>query len=108
MPDTHTYGDFQTTADGRFAAFGSALSRLPDMTRWPLYEVFRYAADVGTLTCACNPTMPMPGMVNLHNITWAKDGHLFFNSNDRGARPGQQTGGLRVGRLSFPSSVPRG
>ena len=83
--DTHTYGDFQTTADGRFAAFGS-LQPLTGYDNDGHYEVFRYAADVGTLTCAsCNPTnaraqgsstLPRSG------LGLAKDGHLFFNSND--------------------------
>ena len=83
--DTHSYGDFQTTADGRFAAFGS-LQPLTGYDNDGHYEVFRYDAEGGSLTCAsCNPTnaraqgsstLPRSG------LGLAADGHLFFNSND--------------------------
>ena len=87
--DTHTYGDFQTTADGRFAAFGS----LQPLTGYDNddghYEVFRYAAGyVFQPTCAsCNPTNARAQRDRFNaaprsGLGLAKDGHLFFNSND--------------------------
>jgi hypothetical protein len=51
-----SYGDFQVSQDGRYAAFSSMLS-LTGFDNGHYYEVFRYDAQKDTLTCAsCNPT----------------------------------------------------
>ena len=61
QPQTHTYGDFQVSRSGRFAAFGSILA-LTGFENGGSSQVFRYD-DTGPvpIECAsCNPTNALP------------------------------------------------
>ncbi len=82
---THTYGDFQISKDGHYAAFAS-VEPLTGYDNGGNLEVFRYDAQNGSILCAsCNPTnaravggssLPEDG------LGLAEDGSVFFDSAD--------------------------
>ena len=56
----HTYGDFQVTPDGRYAAFASPVS-MTSYNSGAHYEVYRYDRDEDVVDCAsCIPTELAP------------------------------------------------
>ncbi len=82
---THTYGDFQVTADGRYAAFAS-VEPLTGYDNGGYSEVFRYDAEDGSTVCAsCNPTNARAvGSSTLPRVGLglAERGAVFFDSAD--------------------------
>jgi hypothetical protein len=82
---THTYGDFQTTPTGRYAAFATTV---PQSTydNHGHYEVYRYDASEGELACAsCAPTHARAqgdSSLAANGLSLLADGRLFFNSGD--------------------------
>ena len=85
QPETHTYGDFQVTPDGRYAAFSSPQS-LTGYNSNEHSEVFRYEPSSGKMECAsCNPTNARAaGNSSLprNGLGLVEDGRVFFDSTD--------------------------
>ncbi|HEX3361649.1 MAG TPA: fibronectin type III domain-containing protein [Solirubrobacterales bacterium] len=79
-------GDFQTTGDGRFAAFGSALP-LSGVATHGFVSVFRYDAAADRLDCAsCETTgtteegIPAPAELAPNGLSLVEDGRVFFST----------------------------
>ncbi|HVC06923.1 MAG TPA: hypothetical protein VND98_04985 [Solirubrobacterales bacterium] len=87
-PEARHTADFQTTPDGRFAAFPStvALAGHEEETAG-LTEVYRYDAEAEALACAsCTPTgIPSASGASLaqNGQSLASDGALFFDTSDQ-------------------------
>jgi hypothetical protein len=83
----HSYGDFQVTPDGRYAAFASNLP----LTGYPTlshYQIYRYdtAAGEETLSCAsCAPTGAASGFdtfLTANGLNLTDDGRVFFTTQE--------------------------
>jgi hypothetical protein len=82
----HSYGDFQVTPDGRFAAFGSPVA-LTSYDSAGHYEVFRYDGDADVVDCtSCIPTelaptsdSSLPGL----GLGLSDEGQVFFNTSEK-------------------------
>ncbi len=85
-PETHRYGDFQTTPSGEYAAFASNNRLLPSFDNAGFNEVFRYAASDEDLNCvSCPPTNTEPvgdSRLASDGLSVTEDGKVFFDSND--------------------------
>jgi sugar lactone lactonase YvrE len=85
QPETHTYGDFQITPDGKYAAFASA-QPVTGYNSTEHAEVFRYEPSSGETICAsCNPTNARPSgnsSLPTNGLGLLEDGRVFFDSKD--------------------------
>jgi hypothetical protein len=83
---THTYGDFQVTPDGHYAAFGSPVA-LTAYDNAGQYEVYRYDGDEDVVDCAsCIPTELSPtsdSSLPNNGLGIAEDGRVFFNTSEK-------------------------
>lgn len=83
--ETRSYGDFQVTPDGAFAAFPSGRS-LVDYENRGNMEVYRYEPASDTIVCAsCNPTGAVAetgASLAGYGLSLLEDGRVFFNSDD--------------------------
>ena len=83
--ETHRYGDFQVTPNGRYAAFVSTLALTGYDTNGHA-EVYRYDDDTDAIDCAsCAPTgVQASGDAALaaNGLSLSSDGKVFFNSTD--------------------------
>ena len=82
----HSYGDFQVTPDGRYAAFGSPVS-LTDYDSAGRYEVYRHDGDEDAVDCAsCIPTELSPtsdSSLPANGLGLSDDGQVFFNTSEK-------------------------
>jgi hypothetical protein len=86
--ELHRYGDFQTTPDGKFAAFVTTKPLNPAYNNAGFAEVYRYELAGNSLSCAsCLPTegSPLKGESSLpsHGLGITDAGSVFFNSADQ-------------------------
>jgi hypothetical protein len=85
QPEAHTYGDFQVTPDGKYAAFASA-QPVTGYNSVEHTEVFRYEPSSGETVCAsCNPTNARPSgdsSLPANGLGLLQDGRVFFDSKD--------------------------
>jgi hypothetical protein len=85
QPETHSYGDFQVTSDGNYAAFGT-VRPLTGHDNNGYYEVFRYDTQNDHLACAsCNPTGSRAqgdSSLAAAGLSLMPNGTVFFNSDD--------------------------
>ena len=83
--DVHRYEDFQVTADGDFAAFGTSLP-ISGFDNQGHHEIYRYDTQSGNLDCvSCTPTNARPvGDASLaaHGLSVSSDGRVFFTSTE--------------------------
>ncbi|HWP32141.1 MAG TPA: hypothetical protein VNL97_00190, partial [Solirubrobacterales bacterium] len=85
--EAHSYGDFQVTPDGRFAAFATSMPLQAGYDNASHLEVYLYGSQADELTCvscasteaqaATDSTLPPNGLGVL------EDGRVFFNSGDQ-------------------------
>jgi hypothetical protein len=82
----HSYGDFQVTPDGRYAAFGSPVS-LTGYDSAGHYEVYRYDGDEDAVDCAsCIPTELSPSSdssLPANGLGLSEGGEVFFNTSEK-------------------------
>jgi hypothetical protein len=82
---THSYGDFQVSPDGRFAAFNSDVPLTGFLTLGH-GEIYRYDSVTDTLRCpSCAPSGAVPSTdtsLPLHGLALADDGRVFFTSRE--------------------------
>jgi hypothetical protein len=83
---THSYGDFQVSANGDFAVFSTVL---PD-TGYPMNghrEIYRYGATEESLDCvSCAPTLASAiadASLPSHGLALTNDGRVFFTSPEQ-------------------------
>jgi hypothetical protein len=85
QPESHSYGDFQVSADGRYAIFPSAVS-IANFDSFGHLEVYRYDTEAGATICAsCAPTNSLATRdagLPAHGNGLAADGRVFFNSTE--------------------------
>ena len=111
QPETHSYADFQTTPDGRFAVFASAVS-LTGYENLGHPEVFRYESEGGAVECASCGTTLAPAKTDTglspYGLNLTDDGRVFFTSaeglvlSDTNQRRDayEWEGGTAVGKIS--------
>ena len=84
-PETHSYGDFQVSADGTYAAFGSR-QPLTGFNTQGFEQVYRYDSDGDELSCVtCAPSGAVPaGDTGLpeHGLGLTDDGRVFFTTSE--------------------------
>jgi DNA-binding beta-propeller fold protein YncE len=87
-PETHRYGNFQVTGDGRYAAFPSALSLTAYLSEGHT-EVYRFDAEAapgGAVACpSCAPTNAKAGgdaSLPPGGLGLIADGRVFFDTTD--------------------------
>jgi hypothetical protein len=82
----HSYGDFQVTPDGRYAAFASPVA-LTSYDSASHYEVYRYDGDEDVVDCAsCIPTELSPSSdssLPVNGLGLSDDGQVFFNTSEK-------------------------
>jgi hypothetical protein len=81
----HSFGDFQVTPDGRYAAFAST----QPVTGYPsfgYYEIYRYDTADGALACAsCSPTLGAPSndaTLLGHGLNLTDGGKIFYTTRE--------------------------
>jgi hypothetical protein len=83
---THSYGDFQVTPSGDYAAFTTRQPLDPNFENFGHSEVYRYDATAPTLECAsCPPSNALAtGDANLakDGLSLTDDGRMFFESDE--------------------------
>jgi hypothetical protein len=81
-----SYGDFQVSPSGDFAAFTSALPLTPSVDNGGFTQVYRYDASTSELDCAsCDPTGATDegeGTLSDLGLGLTNDGRVFFNSTE--------------------------
>ncbi len=82
----HDFEDFQVSANGHFALFGSALPLQPGYTNAGHFEVYRYDTTSGSLKCAScapsNATASGDSHLPAYGLGLTEDGRVFFNSTE--------------------------
>jgi hypothetical protein len=85
--ETHSYGDFQVTPDGRYAAFNSARSIGGAVTHGHT-AIYRYAREGGEVNCvSCGPSVNPDLGLAPNGLSLADDGRVFFTSEEQLALP---------------------
>jgi hypothetical protein len=80
---THSYGDFQVTPDGDFAAFSSLLPLTGAVTHGH-YEIYRYDSGSGELECvSCGPSNSADVQLSGYGLNLTDDGEAFFTSAEQ-------------------------
>jgi hypothetical protein len=86
QPEVHTWGDFQVTADARYAAFATPVPLKADFDNGGRYELYRYGIpDDESLCVSCDPTGSQPSSDSVlppSGLGLLADGRLFFNSGE--------------------------
>jgi hypothetical protein len=84
--ETHSYGDFQVTPSGDFAAFTTRQPLDPSFENFGHSEAYRYDASTQALDCvSCPPSNALAtGDANLapNGLSLTDDGRMFFESDD--------------------------
>jgi sugar lactone lactonase YvrE len=79
----HSYGDFQVTPDGRFAAFNSALPIGGAETHGHT-AIYRFAAEGGAVNCvSCGPSVNPDSTLAPNGLNLANDGRVFFTTAEQ-------------------------
>lgn len=89
--ETHSFADFQTTPDGRYAAFATTRPLRAGYDNASHSELYRYdvegAEGVGHLDCvSCSPTgsqAQSDSGLPPHGLGLLQDGRVFFNSAEQ-------------------------
>ncbi|HEX3242411.1 MAG TPA: hypothetical protein VHQ97_04975 [Solirubrobacterales bacterium] len=83
--EVHSYGDFQVTPSGRFAAFATT-APVTEFTTFDHSEIYRYDTDSDAVVCAsCPPTQALPTtqtFLTPHGLNLSDDGRVFFTSSE--------------------------
>jgi hypothetical protein len=83
--EVHSYGDFQVTPDGRFAAFAT-VAPVTEFTTFGHSEIYRYDRNADATVCAsCPPTQALPTsntFLTPHGLNLSDDGRVFFTSSE--------------------------
>ncbi len=80
---THSFGDFQASPDGRFAAFSSTQPLNGAVTKGR-YAIFRYDADESGLDCiSCGPSSSADVLLTPTGLNLTDDGRVFFTSSEQ-------------------------
>ena len=80
---THSFGDFQVTPAGRFAAFESLLP-LTGAANHGHYEIYRYETAGDELECiSCGPSNAGDAQLSAYGLNIANDGRVFFTTSEQ-------------------------
>jgi sugar lactone lactonase YvrE len=83
--ETHTYGDFQVSPDGRYAAFGTK-QPLTGYNTLGFEQVYRYDSEADQFDCAsCAPSGAVPGShtgLPDNGLALTDDGRVFYTSEE--------------------------
>ncbi|HEY7257262.1 MAG TPA: hypothetical protein VH476_11345, partial [Solirubrobacterales bacterium] len=80
---THSFGDFQVTPDGEFAAFESLLP-LTGAANHGHYEIYRYETTGHELECvSCGPSNAVDTELSDYGLNLASDGRVFFTTAEQ-------------------------
>jgi hypothetical protein len=86
QPEVHTWGDFQVTPSGNYAAFASVVPLKEGYDNGGKSEVYRYTNGSGELLCvSCDPTESQASTDSVlppSGLGLLEDGRLFFNSGE--------------------------
>ena len=85
QPGTRSYGDFQASSDGRYAAF-STTRPLTGYNTLGFEEVYRYDSEEPGLDCvSCSPSGAVPssdtGLPD-HGLALTDDGRVFYSTRE--------------------------
>jgi hypothetical protein len=79
----HSYGDFQVTPDGRFAAFNSARPIGAAETHGHT-AIYRFAAEGGEVDCvSCGPSVNPDSTLTPNGLNLANEGRVFFTTAEQ-------------------------
>lgn len=85
QPGTHEYSDFQVSADGRFAIFGSVIP-LTGYENFGHSEIYRYDAEAESVDCVSCPATGVAATTDTDLPQYGRgltdDGRVFFTSKE--------------------------